>query len=290
MTQEHNVEHFDRQIDIKGYQLIEVDHKTIWNAPSEPKYNIIALIDSGSVSTEANMFRFEVRQGMRLMLMHVMYTRPLQVSPDFHAWVLIVSDRFWLDVSMGIPVEMLERLFQWPTKYVADSSEWAMLANFMENIRLYEGLKDSPHSIEMVGAIFRCMLIAMAEFEFKAHPSSENPTYTMADTYLRKFVTLLDTNIKQQHEVSFYAEQLNITPKYLSEICKAKSGHKAKEIISEILIARIKREILYSGNSMKVIAYEYNFADQSSLGKFFRKMTGLSPIAFKRAHGLKDDF
>lgn len=42
---------------------------------------------------------------------------------------------------------------------------------------------------------------------------------------------------------------------------------------------------MITGKSMKVIAYEYNFADQSSLGKFFRKMTGESPSAYKKKKG-----
>ena len=53
-------------------------------------------------------------------------------------------------------------------------------------------------------------------------------------------------------------------------------------MISIILANQIKRDILESGDSIKGLAYKYGFADQSSLGKFFRKMTGLSPIKYQQ--------
>ena len=48
-------------------------------------------------------------------------------------------------------------------------------------------------------------------------------------------------------------------------------------------MARIKRELLISGNSVQRIAYDFNFCDQSSLGKFFKKETGMSPNTFLMA-------
>ena len=48
------------------------------------------------------------------------------------------------------------------------------------------------------------------------------------------------------------------------------------------MVNYIKRELMYTDKSMKQLAAEFNFADQSSLGKFFRKLTGQSPLTFKR--------
>ena len=86
--------------------------------------------------------------------------------------------------------------------------------------------------------------------------------------------------------MAFYAGKLSITAKYLNEVCKNKGGYKAKEMISLFLISKIKQEILMSGKSIKNIAYEYGFADQSSMGKFFSKITGMSPGEFKKTQAL----
>ena len=129
----------------------------------------------------------------------------------------------------------------------------------------------------------------MVESQIKSGNFSKVPTYTMADTYFRDFAYLVADYVEREHEVSFYADRLNITTKYLSDICKQKIGKGAKEIISEVLIANLKREVKMSGLSLKEISYKYAFADQSSIGKCFRKMTGVSPIEFKQAGGMKID-
>ena len=116
----------------------------------------------------------------------------------------------------------------------------------------------------------------------RGYSDSPDMVFSQGDVYFRKFVELIDIHVKQQHEVTFYANELHITAKYLSEVCKQKWGYKAKEMISLFLISKIKQEIVMSGKSIKSIAYEYGFADQSSMGKFFNKMTGKSPGEFKK--------
>ena len=278
---------FEEKIDKNGYCLFDLTAKSISKHPIETKYNAIALCDSGEAILELNMQRVNIAKGTRLMVTHVIFSQAIFISEDFHATILVVSDRFWLDMSIGIPTKMIEASRARPIGYIGDPNQWTIFSNFMENIRIYDSLEYSAHSVEWVGAIFRCMIITAAEIELhnRAESPSANTGYTMADTYFRQFISHIDDNVKQEHEVAFYAEKLHITPKYLSEICKQRSGHKAKEIISSILISKIKREIMITGKSMKVIAYEYNFADQSSLGKFFRKMTGESPSAYKKKKG-----
>lgn len=276
----------DPQIELKGYRALEVTGKYVQLHQSViTKYNAVILCDQGECEAEINMTKLHFAKGSRVLLSHVMVDHVVSMSDDFHAWILVVSDSFSLNVAMGIPTEMLAGIFRNPVKQVTDPTEWEMLINFMRNIIAYDRLPSSRHSVEMAGAIFRCILLLEAEIESHESPVSDRARFTMADTYFRNFIGLIEKHVKQEHEVTFYAERLNITPKYLSEISKQKSGHKAKEIISSILVTQIKRDILISGKSMKTMAFDYGFADQSSLGKFFRKLTGQSPSAFKRANG-----
>lgn len=279
---------FEELIKKRGYFLIDITAQEVPHEQIQTKHNAVALCDRGEAVLEVNMQRVRITQGTQLMAAHVLLRRTVSISSDFHAQVLVVSDRFWIDVCVGIPTKIIEAALSKTCRQITDPKAWTILNNFFQNIRLYDDMSYSAHSIEWAGAIFRCMIIAAAEMELHerngqtTYPSS----YTMGDTYFRKFVTLLDENVVKEHEVTFYAEQLHITPKYLSEICKQQTNHKAKEIISTFLFSKIKRDIVLTGKSMKVLAYEYGFADQSSLGKFFRKMSGESPSMYKKKNGL----
>lgn len=272
-----------------GYAIFHID-ASVQNykskeLPNVPRMNMLVLCEEGRAEIEGNMQRVTLTKGSRLLGSQVYQTKILNVSADFKAWVLLLAESFSRDIAVGVPVKMLGALFANPVKQVTDEQEWALLNHLMASLYMYDTMKDSKHYVGLSGSIFRSMILVMAECEVNSGNADEVHVYTMADTYFRDFVTLVSEHSDKEHEVAFYANKLNITTKYLSDICKQKTEKGAKELISQILISKLKREILISGLSLKEISYKYAFADQSSMGKFFRKMTGMSPLAYKQAGG-----
>ena len=104
-----------------------------------------------------------------------------------------------------------------------------------------------------------------------------------ANRYLQQFAALLFRHVATEHEVRFYAGQLNITPKYLNELTQRVLGKSAKDAISIVLTSLIRHDLLTGDSNIKALASKYNFCDQSSLGKFFKKETGMSPNTFLMA-------
>ena len=88
---------------------------------------------------------------------------------------------------------------------------------------------------------------------------------------------------KEKREVSFYAKMLCITPKYLTTIIKTVSGKSAKDWILEYVILEIKALLRDSSLNIQEIVLKTNFANQSSLGRFFRKHTGMSPSEYRKS-------
>lgn len=266
----------------KGYCVVDLHAQDIINRNISTKYMFIALILEGSVEYEVNMETVKASAGMRVIYPHVTMLKTISMTKDMHALVLVMDDKFAFESTVGIETNQTQSLFNSPNYKIENQHEWEMLINLVEGLYKFQTFAQSPHSHEISASLFRNLVLVLCEVQGSS--SRHDPhrgVYTIADTYFRSFVNLLNDNVKTQHEVTFYASQLKITAKYLAEICKRKSGRKAKEIISIVLIAHLKREIALSGKSMKIIAFEYGFADQSSLGKFFRKMTGVSPRDYK---------
>ena len=253
------------------------------------KQGIFVLCTSGEAEFEINMVKMQIKQNCVAMLSSILAMRLISTSADFKAIVLIIDAEMSSQISVGIPVQVFERILREPVREIKAAADWQMLEGLM-NVALAYCNKNtlSPFSQEIVGGITRCLFLIYGEDVVATDKAEQKMVYTMGDNYFRRFVELLQTHVKHEHEVSFYAEQLHITPKYLGEVCKHKSGHKAKDIISFMLLTNIKRDVILSGKSIKTIAYEYNFADQSSFGKFFKKMTGISPLVFKK--GSHSDF
>lgn len=100
--------------------------------------------------------------------------------------------------------------------------------------------------------------------------------------YFIKFLDLLGKHCIQERSVSFYADKLFITPKYLSTIIKETSGKSASEWINEFVMIEAKMRLRKSDNNVSEIAYQLNFSNISFFGKFFKRHTGMSPSDFKR--------
>lgn len=102
-------------------------------------------------------------------------------------------------------------------------------------------------------------------------------------TYVRNFLRLVRENHRSERAIGFYADRMFISPKYLSLIIKEATGKSAAEWIDQYVIQEAKNLLRYSGKNVQQIAYELNFTNQSSFGKYFKHLTGLSPTQFQHS-------
>lgn len=101
---------------------------------------------------------------------------------------------------------------------------------------------------------------------------------------IRKYNFLVETHYKKKHQVSFYAGQLNRSPKTLSNLFAIYNAKSPLTIIQERLAQEAKRLFLYTDKSAKEIAYELGFENAGHFGKFFKRMTGQSVSAIKKRY------
>ncbi|NDV65354.1 AraC family transcriptional regulator [Bacteroides sp. 224] len=97
----------------------------------------------------------------------------------------------------------------------------------------------------------------------------------------KKFIRLVHTHCVEQRDVSFYAEKLCISSRYLSEVTRSVTKHSTKKLIDEFLVLEIKVLLQTTNLSLKEIAERCRFPDQSFFGRYFKKHTGMSPKEFR---------
>lgn len=86
-----------------------------------------------------------------------------------------------------------------------------------------------------------------------------------------------------EHSLSFFANRLNLTPNYLSGRVKEYSGRTAIEWIEDSVILEAKTMLKHSDLSIQEIAYKLNFPTQTFFGKYFKRITGMSPKQYKNS-------
>lgn len=91
------------------------------------------------------------------------------------------------------------------------------------------------------------------------------------------FMMLLERDYKISRDVNYYAEQMNISSKYLTNIVNQVTGHTPKTIIDQYVILQLKMHLKRTTQSIKEMAWEFHFADVSFFCRYFKKHTGLTP-------------
>lgn len=100
---------------------------------------------------------------------------------------------------------------------------------------------------------------------------------------IASFINLVELNAKSNRRLSFYAEKLDYHPRYLSAMVKKKTGLSGQEIIDQYAILAAMAKLTYTHKSIKEISNEMEFPTQSDFGKFFKRMTGKSPLEYKKS-------
>lgn len=127
-------------------------------------------------------------------------------------------------------------------------------------------------------------MISIFVYETMANVNPENEIQYMPNSKQRtlflNFLDLLYYEYLNQRSVEFYANKLDITAKYLSFVTKKFTNKSASIIIDNFVIFKIK-VLLYEGDmSVKRISELFNFKSQSFFGRYFKRITGMSPKAF----------
>lgn len=101
------------------------------------------------------------------------------------------------------------------------------------------------------------------------------------DTLISRFVILCRENHSSHRDLSFYSDSLSISRRYLHTIVVSKMHVTPKQFIDGYVITAAKRMLLETTKTAEQISEELNFADQSTFGQFFRRITKLSPRQFR---------
>ena len=141
--------------------------------------------------------------------------------------------------------------------------------------------RSNPHLLTTMRHIFNALMSDMND-AFLKYLSVQKNKISRKDDICQNFMKLLMSHYKECRDVKFYADKLYITPKYLSNTLKAVTGKKAGQMIDEYVVLQAK--ILLSSTNMTIqqISEELNFANQSFFGRYFKRITGLSPTQYRR--------
>lgn len=204
------------------------------------------------------------------------------MSPDLKGIAIMMSDNFFNQVMQG--VHDLSSLFIFSRSHPV----FQLRADQAENIMTYFNLICSKVSVvghyfrrDVVRSLMAAMIYDISHVMYDVQ--QEGKKQTRAESIFTEFIKLVEQNFRRERRVSWYGEQLCITPKYLSEAVKAVSQRTPNEWIDKYVTLELRVQLKNTSKSIKEIGKDLNFPNQSFLGKFFKEHVGMSPSAYRKS-------
>ena len=158
----------------------------------------------------------------------------------------------------------------------------AKLQNDIRQIRMRMGETDHRFYMELMGSLAQTMVYDLFDFHARLHAITNAGEQTVA--LVRCMTALMDQGTcRTQRTVAWYAEQLNVTPKYLSETVKRATGHSVMHFIDQYTLSIVINLLKNSPLSLTAISEEMNFTSLSYFTRYVRKHLGMFPGEYRKS-------
>ncbi len=252
-------------------------------SPSRMKSLFLALCTSGHAQYTVDTKMHEVSAGDVIIISEEQVVADYMLSQDCKGIALIMSYDFFQNIVSGI--HELSALFLFARTHPVfhlDDNQTKALENDIEHIK--EKIVDTGHRFrrELVMTMLKALIIDMSNIIYRFQQVGE-AGQTRAEVIFRDFIQTVEKNYRTERRVSWYAQQLCITSKYLSETVRTVSRRTPSDWIDSYVTRELRVMLRNSTMSIKQIADELNFANQSFLGKYFKEHVGMSPSKFRKS-------
>jgi len=203
-----------------------------------------------------------------------------QKSSDFKVQCYLIEKPFASDIAFDLPNHLFSFLHDYPVQTLdqvqcGQLRAWdAQCQYILHSTVVYQRKLMCNH--------FQNLFLMIAEGMDRAAPQKDKKI-GRKEELCWTFWDLIGKHAKMHRDVSFYADQLCITPFYLSQITKSILNDGPKELINRQVILEIKALLKYTDKSIRMLADELHFVDPSYMGRYFRRETGMSLTDFRKS-------
>jgi AraC-like DNA-binding protein len=257
---------------------------TVPSLQSTFKVNFLAFVFclEGSLNLKLNGVAYVLEEHDALFVGTNTVVSEIEHSADFSCKIIVVTADFGLNFINKTIFEAITQMAENPViKFTED--EMNLMMRYYELAIFKIEHPGVNYGKETLVEIFRCYALDLLS-SISRH-IDDRRMLRQADKLFHHFIIMLAENRGVKRSVQSFAEQLYVTPKYLTSVCREKSGKTASELITLSVIGRIKQLLQYSGKSIKEIASEMGFDNLSFFGKYVRKHLGMSPNKFRQEMG-----
>lgn len=244
---------------------------------------IIGICSQGTARFELNFQSYHAQQHCLLATTPRHLYKLADISEDFLCRFIVFSKAFLVANNINIHLldsfRFLEAMAAPVTQLQAKEAKG--LLDFFTFIEQKFRQQEHPYRSEIIRNLLLSLLYEI-EAAYQQQTYSTGKKLNRREELNAQFHNLLFRHYKEQRSVRFYADQLFVTPKHLTETVKEVSGRPASKWIEDAVVLEAKALLKHPSLNVVRVAEILHFPNPSFFGKYFKKVAGVSPSEYRK--------
>jgi AraC family transcriptional regulator, transcriptional activator of pobA len=251
--------------------------------PYRSNYYGVGLCQSGKATLKANLESYNIQKDCLITLSPQIVKQWMMRSKDYQTLAIFFTKEFLIQNSADKNILDSFTFFEATAKHVSKiNKEHVSKVNQILNEIQSKLASAHPYKNEIIRSLITVLL-----FEISAIYNQDNfQTFykqTRSEQIVDEFKRLVNMHYTLERSVQYYAGLQFVTAKHLTETVKNETGKSAKEWIDDMVVLESKVLLQDASLSIANISDSLHFTDQSTFGKYFKNLTGISPVAYKQS-------
>ncbi len=252
--------------------------------PTRMQMAVFGLCQTGSCDIIVDTKTYHLTAGDYIVLLpgQVVQFLPKTISEDMQGIFICISQAVYNEMFQRVQNTLPLFLFmrEHPTAHLQEAEvEWVtqyhqLIFQEMQNT-------DNFFRSDIARTLMLALLYKVCNI-YSAIVHAQSKARNRQEEIFTQFVTLLREHYMEERSLSYYADIMCITPKYLGTTIKTVSGENANQWISSFVVKEAKILLQTTHLNIQQISDRLHFPSQSFFGKYFKQHTGMSPQHFRK--------
>ncbi|MCR4765822.1 MAG: AraC family transcriptional regulator [Bacteroidaceae bacterium] len=246
--------------------------------PHKQEGYAVLICLQGNTEIKMNLHEYIVNSHELILVSPGDIVEELTCSDDAHYLLCVFNGDYFKEVNVENSLINQQLVLNPVTKMeIAEEEEITTLFRLMAN-KMAE--TDNPYKRKAINGYIQVVMSLGYNNLRRELQLQEAHTDSRSQQVFHQFILLVQQHYRTEHSISFYANLICLTPKYLSQLVQQASGRLAGDWINQYLLLEAKALLLSHTYSILEISESLSFSSPSAFIAFFKKHTGMTPKKF----------
>ena len=244
----------------------------------------LIVITAGTCQITINLEPRQVKVGDILIVMPNQFFEIKSFSEDFAVKTIFVDSQLMVEGSFHFKSKELINVLssKFPQVVTPNKQVLREIQFHMNKLRKYSRKTSNSFAEQLVFHHFSILLYEIANIYDKIITKNKVVKKVRGEEIVKEFLLLVYAHFKQERNIEFYSDKMNISRKHLTKTIKELVNKTPKQLISDAVIIEAKILLKNPKLSISDVVTELNFSDLAIFSKYFKIHTNYSPLQYKK--------